>query len=173
MSDLPTLDTFDIIPPVFIRKINSRNRWIQYSSEEEEDRDKKIANDVFNAEKCSLWWVNSDEDFYGFVASISANRSPQNQNIDFILIPKEDLDELNIKYEQISEGDCLAVKHLHYDALIKEEQAILICRKHLNIDRQPQRCNKRQTQAILEHQKQKGCVAVTKNPQSCQNYSCC
>lgn len=162
MSEIPTLDLFGITSPVFIRKINNRNRWIQYDSTVE-DREKKIANDVFSSQICSLWWVESDEDFYGFVASISSNRSPQNQNIDFISILKNDLYEIGINYECIAEGDCLAVKHLHYNAEITEDKAILLCSKLINRNQEPQRCKKKQTQIILEHQKMKGCIAVTKN----------
>ena len=170
MSEIPTLDKFGIINPVFIRKIDSRARWIQYDSTVE-DREKKIARDVFNSEICSLWWVKSDEDFYGFVASISSNRSPQNQNIDFIPILKKDLDEVGINYQCIAEGDCLAVRHLHYNAEITEAQAILLCRKLISRNQQPQRCKKKQTQLILQHQQMKGCVAVTKNP-PCQHDLC-
>ena len=170
MSEIPTLDKFGIINPVFIRKIDSRARWIQYDSTVE-DREKKIARDVFNSEICSLWWVKSDEDFYGFVASISSNRSPQNQNIDFIPILKNELDEVGIDYQCIAEGDCLAVRHLHYNAEITEAQAILLCRKLISRNQQPQRCKKKQTQLILQHQQKKGCIAVTKSP-PCQHYLC-
>ena len=170
MSEIPTLDLFGITNPVFIRKINNRNRWIQHDPTVE-DREKKIARDVFNSEICSLWWVKSDEDFYGFVASISSKRSPQNQNIDFIPILKNDLDEVGINYQCVAEGDCLAVKHLHYNAEISEAQAILLCSKLINRNQEPQRCKKKQTQLILQHQRMKGCIAVTKSP-PCEHYLC-
>ena len=170
MSEIPTLAQFGITNPVFIRKINNRNRWIQYDSTVE-DREKKIARDVFNSRICSLWWVETDEDFYGFVASISSNRSPQNQNIDFIPILKTDLDGVGINYQCIAEGDCLAVRHLHYNAEITGAQAILLCRRLMNRNQEPQRCKKKQTQLILQYQQRKGCIAVTKNL-PCQHYLC-
>ena len=174
MSEILTLAQLDItipVRPVFIRKINNKNRWIQYS-EDIKDREQKIAEDVFSQEKCSLWRIESDDDFYGFVASISSNRSPQNQNIDFIWITENDLEKAGIKYTQVSEGDCLAVRHLHYDAVITQPQAIILCQELLNRNQPPLRCRKKkETQIILEYQAQKGCIAVTKTS-SCQ-YNLC
>lgn len=86
-------------------------------------------------------------------------------------ILKNDLDEVGINYECIAEGDCLAVKHLHYNAEITEAQAILLCSKLIDRNQEPQRCKKKQTQLILQHQKMKGCIAVTKIP-PCK-YSLC
>ena len=171
MSEIPTLDYFGITPPVFIRKINNKNRWIHYDSTVQ-DREKKIANDVFNNQICSLYRVESNEDFYGFVASISPKRSPQNQNIDFIWMTKNDLDTVNIKYQKILEGDCLAAQHLHYNAAITKEQAISLCSRLIKRNQEPLRSKKKQTALILQHQAKKGCIAVTKNS-PCQYHLCC
>ncbi len=144
---IPTLASFNIGKPVFIRKINSRRRWIDLLNSNIANPETEIANYVFGSDKCSLWFIDSDEDFYGFVASISSNRSPQNQNIDFIWATKEDLEKLSIEYQQISEGECLAVKHLHYDSKIIQSQAILLCGKLIARGQEPQRC-KKETNAI-------------------------
>lgn len=171
MSEIPTLDYFGIKQPVFIRKIDNKNRWIKYDSVVQ-DREKKIAHDVFKNLTCSLYRVESDEDFYGFVASISSRRSPQNQNIDFIWMTENDLKTVGIKYQKIREGDCLAARPLHYNATITEEQAILLCTRLINRNQEPLRSKKKQTQLILEHQGNKGCIAVTENSQ-CSYHRCC
>ena len=170
MSEIPTLAQFGITESVFIRKINNKNRWLQHSAEVE-DREKKIAADVFDNEICSLWKVGSDEDFYGFVAAISSNRSFQNQNIDFIWMTQNDLDQAGIEYQKIPEGDCLAVEHLHYNTKITKSQAILLCSRLIERNQEPQRCRKKQTASILKYQQTKGCIAVTKNP-PCQYHLC-
>jgi hypothetical protein len=170
MSEIPTLDQFGITQPVFIRKIDSIGRWVQHDSGTL-DKASKIAIDVFDEEICSLWRVESNEDFYGFVASISSNRSPQNQNIDFIWMTQNDLEKAEIKPENIPEGDCLAVKKLHYNATINAFQASLLCSELIKRQQEPQRCRKKQTKLILQHQKAKGCIAVTKTP-PCQHHLC-
>ncbi|MFM2312012.1 MAG: hypothetical protein RLZZ04_1288 [Cyanobacteriota bacterium] len=171
MSEIPTLDQFGIEPPVFVRKIDNKNRWIEHDLGSISDRARKIAINVFNAEICSLWWIKSDEDFHGFVASISSNRSPQNQNIDFIWMTKKDLELAKIECKNIPEGDCLAVKNLHYNATIDEKKAILLCSELIKRQQEPQRCRKKQTELILQQQRAKRCVAVTKTP-PCQHHLC-
>lgn len=166
MSEIPQLKDFNITPPVFVRKIQSRGRWNPESSSIEE-KTQKIVNGIFTEEICSLWRIRSNEDFYGFVASISSTRRPQNQDIDFIHITDEELTESRIKIQQTDEGNCLKVQSLHYNASIDKNKAIALCKILLDRDTKAQRCKKRQTELILEYQKQKGCFAVTNSSKSC------
>jgi hypothetical protein len=61
---LPTLADFNITPPVYLRKINSRGRWNPENSGIE-DRIQKVADSNFNnpSNIYSLWLVNSDDEF--------------------------------------------------------------------------------------------------------------
>lgn len=166
MSELPQLQDFNLNPPIFLRKIQSRARWNPECSSIE-DKVKKIVEGVFNEEIYSIWQINSNEDFYGFVASISSTRNPRNQDIDFISITNEELQESGIQIQQINEGNCLAVQNLHYNASIDKHQAIALCQILVNRNRQAQRCKRRQTESILEYQRQKGCFAVAEDSKSC------
>lgn len=84
------LDDFGISLPVYLRKIDKKSHWNPENLTGEE-RVEKVANRVFNNDICSLWYVSTNEDFYGVVASISAGRNPRHQDIDLFRPILEDL----------------------------------------------------------------------------------
>lgn len=126
-----------------------------------------VADKLFKEDIYSIWRVHSDEEFYGIIASLSSDRNPREQNIDFICITDEDLETLKISKEQTQEDNCLFVQHLHYNTQIDRTTAKQLCRKLINEGREPKRCYKKWTQAILEHQHQKGCQAIVSNENPC------
>ncbi|WP_013321947.1 hypothetical protein [Gloeothece verrucosa] len=163
---LPTLADFGIKSPVYVRKIDKKSHWNPQSSNLEE-RVNQVADKVFKEDLCSLWYIDSDEAFYGVIAAISSGRNPRNQDIDFVWITDEELKLLNILKEQTKEGYCLFVQHLHYNILIDRETARRLCYSLIQKEREAQRCKKKSTQAILEYQNNKGCKALINNTNKC------
>lgn len=168
---LPTLLEFAVESPAFIRKINSLTSWNPEGGDSNLAERARLAteklfkepNDIY-----SLWLVNTDQELYSVVASLSANRSPKNQNIDFIWIAESELQDLSIQLEQTLEGSCLQVQALHFNARIDKGTAEKLCYSLMRQGREAKRCKKTQTTLILEHQKQRGCKATESNFQSCE-----
>lgn len=163
---LPTLADLGIKSPVYVRKIDKKSHW-NPESINLEDRVNQVANKIFKDDLSSLWYIESDEDFYGVIAAISSGRNPRNQDIDFIFITNEELEELKIFKEQTKEGKCLFVQHLHYNIQINKETARQLCYNLIEKGREAQRCKKKQTQAILDYQTNKSCKAVVDNTDKC------
>jgi hypothetical protein len=160
------LDDFGISLPVYLRKIDKKSHWNPENLTEEE-RVEKVANRVFNNNICSLWYIGTNEDFYGVVAAISASRNPRQQDIDFVYLTENDLDSCQIVKQQTREGKCLFVEKLHYNIQVDRQQARNLCRRLISINREPQRCKKKFTQDILEYQEQQGCKATDNNQGQC------
>jgi hypothetical protein len=157
--------------PSFLRKINSKNHWYP----EEGDRDlniraQKVAEKIFNEQKgiYSLWYISTEEEFFGVVASLTTNANPKDRNIDFIWITESELKEVGIIFSQIPEGNCFRVKDLHFDVEINPNSARALCYHLMSNQRDAQRCPKKQTISILQHQRQIGCKAADISSQSCQ-----
>lgn len=165
---LPTLKEFGIMPPVFIRKIDSRGRWNPEDCRTVEDRAKRVADSLFREEVYSLWLVTSDLDFYGIVASLSARRTPKHQDIDFIWITEEELKEVGIVPKPESEGACLNVQSLHFNAQITSDEATKLCYNIMLKKRDAQRCKKKATTLILEYKEQMGCKAIRNDSLQCR-----
>lgn len=157
---LPTLEKFGITPPVYIRKIDSRGRWDPEECKSVEERTKRVVDSLFRQEVYSIWLVTSDSDFYGVVASLSARRTPNQQDIDFIWITEEELQEVGIVAQAEPEGDCLAVKELHFNAVINSNQATKLCYNLITKNREAKRCRKKDTSLILEDKEAMGCKAI-------------
>lgn len=165
---LPNLEEFGINPPVYIRKIDSRSRWNPEGCSNDEERAKRIADSLFKEEVYSLWKVNSNDEFYGVIASLSSRRNPKHQDIDFIWIMEEELQEVGIKPEAIPEGDCLFVQNLHFNAQINNTKAEQLCLNLLRKGRQAQRCKRNTTKKILEYQANRQCKAANSNFLQCR-----
>jgi len=157
--------------PSFLRKINSKNHWYP----EEGDRDlkiraQKVAEKIFNEQKgiYSLWYISTEEEFFGVVASLRTNANPKDSDIDFIWITESELKEVGIIFKKIPEGDCFRVKDLHFDVEINPNSAYELCYKLMSNQRKAQRCRQKQIKSILEHQRQIGCKAADISSQSCQ-----
>lgn len=157
------LSDFGISSPIYLRKIDRLSHWNPENSFDFENRVNQVADKVFRESVCSIWQINSDEELYGVVAAISSRRNPRHQDIDFIYLTEQDLDEIAIFKKQTEEGKCLFVKRLHYniDIDIDRQQARKLCRKLLQEKREPQRCKKKMTQEILAYQEKRGCKAVS------------
>lgn len=153
------VDNFDVELPAYIRKIDSRARW-EVEGDSIAERAQKVTESLFRGEVYSIWLVNSDTEFYGIVASLSANRTPRNQIIDFICITQKDLNEIGVEIEAIPEGDCLAVQKLHFNMRINNSTALGLCKKLIAEGRKAHRCKKYETTSILKHQASRGCKAT-------------
>lgn len=165
---LPTLEEFGINPPVYIRKIDSRTRWNPEGCSNDEERAKLISDSLFKEEVYSLWMVNSPAEFYGVITSLSSRRNPKHQDIDFIWIMEEELQEVGIKPEPIPEGDCLFVQNLHFNAQIDNTKAYQLCLNLLRKGRQAQRCKRKTTKMILEYQANQQCKAANSTFLKCK-----
>lgn len=164
---LPTLAEFGAQFPVFIRKIDSRVRWNPEGCNSIEERANLVAERLFTKEVYSIWRVTSDLEFYGVIASLSAGRNPRNQDIDFIWITEEELQEVGMIIEQKPEGDCLYVQKLHFNTRIDNHTAKRLCYNLLTKGREAKRCKKNQTTQILEYQDKLGCKAIKSNSMKC------
>ncbi|MCL1470775.1 hypothetical protein [Argonema antarcticum] len=165
---LPTLAEFGAQFPVFIRKIDSRARWNPEGCNSIEERANRVAERLFTKDVYSIWRVTSDLEFYGVIASLSATRNPRNQDIDFIWITEEELQEVGITIEKKIEGDCLYVQKLHFNTRIDNDTAKRLCYNLLTKGREANRCKKNQTIQILEYQEKRGCKAVKSNLIQCE-----
>ena len=168
---LPTLRDLEIKPGSFIRKLDNRNHWNAYKdSSDLTQASQLIAEKVFNeqSEKYSLWYVSTEQEFYGVLAALTANATPKDRNIDFIWIAEHELKEVSIAFENIPEGSCVHVQRLHFDAVINQRIAQQLCYNLIAQERISLRCNKAQTILVLEHQHQLGCKAVDTNFQICE-----
>ena len=77
---LPSLTDFGIHNPVYIRKINKRSHWRPESCESLEARAHTVVNRIFKPSSSnlhSLFRVETSEQFYGVIATLSAGRTPQ------------------------------------------------------------------------------------------------
>lgn len=102
------------------------------------------------------------------VAVLSAGRTPKNQNIDFLWIDVEELTSASIELKPISEGQCLFVSELHFNAYIDAVAAENLCLIMLKAGREANRCKKKQhTKLILEYYTEKGCKATESSRESC------
>ena len=165
---LPTLEQFSITTPVFIRKIDKITHWEpQDCNNNLEERAKKVSEKIFKGTVSSLWKVAHDEEFYGIVASLSANRDCKNQSIDFIWITQEDLQEVNVEIQPKPEGKCLYVKDLHFDIWMDSFLAQKLCHVLLEKDRKAKRCKKNNVQDILDYQQSKNCKASVETLLDC------
>lgn len=169
-SMLPGLANFNIHKPGYIRKLNNQNHWYPEGSATVEERVKAVVQKVFaNPEHIySLWFVETAEQFYGVVAALSAGRTPKNQNLDFLWINAEELASASIELTPISEGQCLFVRDLHFNAYIDSASAEKLCLIMMQAGREAQRCKKNQhTTPILEYQTGKGCRATETSREHC------
>lgn len=169
---LLTLADSELEPPIFIRKIDGKSKWHPESEQPltQNERAQKVAEALFKEQDniYSLWLVHKDSDFYGVIASLSANRTPRDQNIDFIWITEDELKELGIEYKQVTESECIAVQKLHYNAEINRNIAQSLCHYLKIKNREPQRCKAKQTKEILEHQFELGCKAINEKSNQCK-----
>lgn len=166
----PSLPDLGIQPGSYIRKLDNRNHWNGYSDDTDLTTASRLAAEkVFQekGEKYSLWHVSTEQEFYGVVASLTANATPRDRNIDFISIAETELKEAGVKVENISEGACLRVKHLHVDARINPTVAQNLCYTLMSNQRKAQRCPKTSTISILEYQQQIGCRATNTSLPTC------
>ncbi|PSB25353.1 hypothetical protein C7B82_23785 [Stenomitos frigidus ULC18] len=159
---LPSLFDLGIEPGSFIRKLDNQNHWNAHQDEDLSRASKLIAEKIFKeaGEKYSLWKVNTEQEFYGVVASLTANANPKDRNIDFIWVTKSELKEVDIEFDSVSEGNCLKVNDLHFDAVINQEKARQLCHNLIVKQRVAQRCKKAQTVLILQYQRDRGCKAT-------------
>lgn len=167
---LPTLSEIGVELGVYIRKINNRNHWHPEGINNIEERSKKVAAKLFNYPEnvYSIWFVSSEQEFYCVVAALSADRSPKNQNIDFIYITKDELAQLGLSPNLVAEGDCLHAQSLHSNVHIDKSKAQMLCSTLMQKDREPYRWSKKKTQEILTHQTSLGCKANDDPPPRCR-----
>lgn len=159
---LPSLSDLGIEPGSFIRKLDNQNHWNAYKDKDFSIASELVAEKIFKGtrEKYSLWKVNTEQEFYGVIASLMANATPKDRNIDFVWVTKHELEEVGIEFANVSEGNCFNVKALHFDAVINQEKARQLCQNLIVKQRVAQRCKKAQTVLILQYQQDRGCKAT-------------
>ncbi len=82
------------------------------------------------------------------------------ENFDFICIEEKDLIETEISFKRITEGRCIYVKNLHFNAQIDKKKAEQLCTILINNNIVAQRCKKKLTKQILTYQKELKCLAT-------------
>jgi hypothetical protein len=163
---LPILQDFDISSPVFIRKLDKRSDWDP--DVVDTDRPRRVAEMAFqDADRIfSLYYVTNSQEFYSAIVALNANRSPQNNNTDFIWITREELTRVGIQPELFPEGRCRQASGRHFNATISMAAAIALCQDLFRTERQAYRCAKKSTVAILAEYRTLGCYALI--PESIQ-----
>lgn len=168
---LPSLSDFGIDVPVYIRKIDSRSRWNPEDCNTLEERAKAVAGALFREPKniYSIWLVNTDQEFYSVIASLSEYRSPRNQNIDFIWITQDELSLLELSPINYPEGGCLHARSCHFNIYIDSSNAETLCSYLIQQGREANRCSRNlHTKIILAHQEEIGCKATNRNLENCE-----
>jgi hypothetical protein len=167
---LPTLVDFDIPSGVFIRKLNKLTHWHPQEGDNDLSLRAKLASEKIFADerKHSLWYVSTENEFYGVVASLTATATPKNRDIDFIWIEESELQEVGVVFEKIPNGECSQVKSLHFDAEINKSVFQNLCYNLMGKQREAYRCKKRQTTCILEYQRKIGCKSTDTDLESCE-----
>lgn len=168
---LPTLADFGIKSSVFIRKLDRRTHWHPSEGDNDLSLRARIASEkVFppTEKRYSLWYVSTNEQFYGVLASLTFYANPKARDIDFICIEEDELQEFGITPELIPEGNCLHVKSLHFDVEICKNTAQYICYNLMNKGTADKRCQKAKVNLVLEHQRKLGCQSTETDCQSCQ-----
>jgi hypothetical protein len=165
---LPTLEYFDVQTPAYIRKINKLTHWNPEGCNSEQERARKASVNIFDDGVNSLYLVNSNEDLYATIVAISANRTPNDQNFDFIWITEEELQEIGIKFELVIEGACLHSQKLHFNASIDINSAYKLCENIMSKNREAKRCKRKDTMKILNVLETLGCKAIFANSPNCK-----
>ena len=168
---LPSLLDFGIQPPAYIREIRSRTRWEPEGCNTIEERARAVAESLFDkpTHLYSIWLVSTDQEFYGVVASRTDDRNPREQDIDFIWVTEDELQEVGLIADKKSEGKCLNVRHLHFNVTIEPLMAEKLCKYLMSKGREAKRFAKRvHTKPVLEHQKKLGCKAANSNLEHCE-----
>ena len=168
---LPSLTDLGIKGSGFIRKLDNRNHWNAYQDNADMvSASQLVAEKVFreDGDRYSLWYISTDQELYGVVASLTANATPKDKNIDFIWIAESELKEVDIVFKRIPEGNCLHIKNLHFNAVINSTIAQRLCYTLMIGKRTAHRCQKAQTILILEHQQKLGCKATDVNSLNCE-----
>lgn len=103
---LPILEDFGIRCPVYLRKINSLAHWNPEGVSNNYDRALQVAERLFQSPQgiYSFWEVATNEEFYSVIGALSALKSPQNQDINFIWLKESEI--LDIEVEPVPEGSC-------------------------------------------------------------------
>lgn len=168
---LPTLSDFGIKTPAYIRAIRSLTQWNPEGCNTLEERARVVAENVFNEAShfYSIWLVSTDQELYSVIASLTEYRKPREQNIDFIWIVENELQEVGITVKNESEGGCLHAQHLHFNVQINPYMAEKLCNYLIHKEREAKRLVKKsQTTPILKHQKQLGCRTTDSNLEHCE-----
>jgi hypothetical protein len=166
----PSLAELGIEPGSFLRKLDNRNHWNSFTDQEDlAVSAQEVAERVFKEKGAvySLWKVNTDQELYGVVASLTTYANPKDRNIDFICLAVDELEEAGVEPKNVPEGNCLRVKNLHFDAVIIQKSARLLCFALLSRKRIALRCGKSKTKLILQHQLTLGCKAAGESSQAC------
>jgi hypothetical protein len=166
---IPTLAELGVLTPAYIRKINKKAHWDPEGCNGINERVQLVVEKVFKQDEYSVWKVATDSEFYGVIASLTANKHPKNCDIDFIWIAESDFNTIGIQLRQLQEGKCECVEHLHFNIKSEKSLAEDLCRSLFEQDRQAIRCRKKQTELILDYQKSLGCRATDSKHEMC-NY---
>jgi hypothetical protein len=168
---LPTLTDLGVQAGCYIRKIDRRTHWRPEGCDEDlSARSSLAAEKVFrpNEKTYCFWYVETDHEFYGVIASLIANATPKDRDIDFIWMTQDELDYIGVALHHVPEGNCRHVQNLHFEAEILPSTAQALCYHLMAIGRESYRCKKKNTTAIHQHQIQIGCNAVNLEATDCK-----
>ena len=156
---LKEIEKLKINLPCYIRKINGLTKWNGLEGDINQRIQQAVEKNFYEQENIySLWHLETIEQFLGVVAIMRGRERPE--NFDFICIKEEDLIEAKISFTRITEGRCIYVKNLHFDAEIDKGKAEKLCTILMNKNIVAQRCKKKLTKQILAYQKELGCLAI-------------
>jgi hypothetical protein len=166
---LPSLVDLGLEPGCFLRKLDNQNHWNAYGDQDFSTASQLVAEKVFKEAggRYSFWKINSEQEFYGVVASLTAGATPRDRNLDFIWMQESELKKVGIEFSCAAEGKCLKVENLHFNAVVTREKAKLLCYDLIIKQRKARRCKKAQTILILENQQNLGCYATDSHIEVC------
>lgn len=141
LPDLLTeIKKLEIDLPCYIRKINGLAKWNGLQGDINQRIQQAVSKNFdYQGNIYSLWYLEEIEQFLGVVAIMRGHEKPD--TFDFICIKHEDLMKAEISLKHISNGDCIYVKNLHFDAEIDQKKAENLCTILIYKNILAQRCN--------------------------------
>lgn len=101
-------------------------------------------------------------------ATLNANRNSPAEQIPFIWITREDLEQIGLIPVQVDEGECIYARKLHFNVTIEPNQAKELCYLLMGNSRNSAKCTKGEMKSVVEVQTNGGCKAYQNHPEVCK-----
>lgn len=157
--------------PCYIRKINKLTKWNGLGGNIDQRAKQAVERNFYENENIySLWHLEEIEQFLGIIAIMRGRQRPD--TFDFICIKENDLIQAGIIFKPVTEGQCIYVRDLHFNATIDKIKAEKLCKILIERKVEARRCKKELTKQILDYQEKLGCYSTKSIIQNCTKNTC-